>query len=112
MGNVTATAGLGDDTSQLQMSVPIQPGNSGGPLVDQYGNVVGIIVAKLNALKMASITSDVAQNVNFAIKTTTALSFLEANGIETPVASKGGEPMDGETIAEKAKTFTLRVNCR
>ncbi|MGU3539133.1 S1C family serine protease [Methylobacterium sp. A54F] len=111
MGNVTATAGLADDTSRIQVSVPVQPGNSGGPLVDQYGNVVGVIVSKLNALRLASVTSDLAQNVNFAIKTTTALNFLEANGIDAVVAGRGSEPMDAATIAEKAKTFTVRVNC-
>ena len=112
IGNVTATAGMGDDTSRIQISVPVQPGNSGGPLVDQYGNVVGIIVSKLNALKLASVTSDLAQNVNFAIKTTIALNFLEANGIEGSIAARSSEPMDGGTIAEKAKAFTVRVNCR
>ena len=111
IGNVTATAGLGDDTRQIQISAPVQPGNSGGPLVDQYGNVVGVIVAKLNALKVASITSDLAQNVNFAIKSTIVLNFLEANGIEPPVDAKTTEPMTPETIAEKVQAFTVRVVC-
>ncbi|KAB7785242.1 S1C family serine protease [Methylorubrum populi] len=111
VGNVTATAGLGDDTRHIQVSVPIQPGNSGGPLVDQYGNVVGVIVSKLNALKMASLTSDLAQNVNFAIKTTIALNFLEANGILAPLNTRTSDPMTADTIAERAKAFTVRVNC-
>lgn len=112
IGNVTATAGLGDDTRQIQISAPVQPGNSGGPLVDSYGNVVGVIVSKLNALKMASITSDLAQNVNFAIKAVIAQNFLEANGIDTSAGSRKSELMDGASIAETARTFTVRVNCR
>lgn len=112
IGNVTATAGLGDDTRQIQVSVPIQPGNSGGPLVDQYGNVVGVIVSKLNALKMASLTSDLAQNVNFAIKTTIVLNFLEANGIAAPLEARRTGAMTPDTIAERAKDFTVRINCR
>lgn len=111
VGNVTASEGMGDDTRQIQISAPVQPGNSGGPLLDQYGNVVGVIVAKLNALKMASVTSDLAQNVNFAIKSTIALNFLEANGIEPPIDAKHIEPMTAENIAEKAQEFTVRVNC-
>ena len=112
IGNVTATAGLGDDTRHIQISAPVQPGNSGGPLVDQYGNVVGVIVSKLNALKMASVTSDLAQNVNFAIKSVIAQNFLDANGIETSARARTTDAMDGATIAEKAKEFTVRINCR
>jgi S1-C subfamily serine protease len=111
IGNVTATAGLADDTRQIQISAPVQPGNSGGPLVDQYGDVVGIIVAKLNALKMASVTSDLPQNVNFAIKAIIAQNFLEANGIEARTDARSSSPMDAETIASKAKDFTVRINC-
>ena len=111
IGNVTASEGLGDDSRELQISAPVQPGNSGGPLVDQYGNVVGVIVSKLNALKMASVTQDVPQNVNFAIKSTIALNFLEANGIEPPINPRSMDPMTAEAIADKARSFTVRVNC-
>ena len=53
LGNVTAVAGIGDDTRMVQISAPVQPGNSGGPLLDQAGNVVGTVVAKINAIKLA-----------------------------------------------------------
>ena len=112
IGNVTATAGLADDTRMLQISAPVQPGNSGGPLVDQYGNVVGVIVSKLNALKLASVTNDVSQNVNFAIKSTIAINFLEANGISAQLDAKNLARLDGADIAERSKQFTVRVNCR
>ncbi|MEX2296415.1 MAG: trypsin-like peptidase domain-containing protein, partial [Dongiaceae bacterium] len=49
-GTVSGLAGLYDDTRYLQISVPVQPGNSGGPLVDLSGNVVGVITGKLDAL--------------------------------------------------------------
>jgi S1-C subfamily serine protease len=55
-GNITALAGLGDDSRFLQISAPVQPGNSGGPLLDRNGSVVGIVVSKLNALGVASRT--------------------------------------------------------
>nr|WP_152718071.1 serine protease [Microvirga tunisiensis] len=51
LGNVTALAGLGDDTRHIQISAPVQPGNSGGPLLDHQGNLVGVVTYKLNALK-------------------------------------------------------------
>lgn len=110
LGNVTANAGLGDDTSQLQISAPVQPGNSGGPLVDQNGNVVGVIVSKLNALSVAQVTKDLPQNVNFAIKATIAANFLESNGL-TPVSTEAKSVLSNADIAEKVKTFTVRVTC-
>ena len=67
LGNVTAVAGLGDDTRVLQISAPVQPGNSGGPLLDYSGNVVGVVEGKLNAITVFTVTNDLAQNVNFAM---------------------------------------------
>jgi S1-C subfamily serine protease len=61
----------------LQISAPIQPGNSGGPVLDNVGNLVGIVVAKLDALKYAAPNKDVAQNINFSIKAAVAVNFLE-----------------------------------
>jgi S1-C subfamily serine protease len=70
-------AGIGDDTRYLQISTPVQPGNSGGPVLDQSGNVVGVVVAVINVLKVASAIDDVPQNVNFAIKSSVLTNFLE-----------------------------------
>ncbi|HXW20719.1 MAG TPA: trypsin-like peptidase domain-containing protein, partial [Roseiarcus sp.] len=64
-GNISALSGLRDDSRYLQISTPVQPGNSGGPLLDQSGNVVGVVSAKINALKvMIATNGDIPQNVN------------------------------------------------
>jgi len=65
VGIVSALAGLGDDARYVQISAPVQPGNSGGPLLDTSGHVVGIVTAKLNAMRVARFTGDIPQNVNF-----------------------------------------------
>jgi S1-C subfamily serine protease len=67
-GIVSATAGLRNDTSQLQISAEVQPGNSGGPLLDSSGSIAGVVVAKLDAIAVANVVGDIPQNVNFAIK--------------------------------------------
>ena len=75
-GSVSSENGIGDDPRSWQISVPVQPGNSGGPLLDEYGNIVGIVVSKLG-LKATRITGDIPQNVNYAVKSSYALPLLE-----------------------------------
>lgn len=67
-GHINAVAGLADDPRTYQVSVPVQSGNSGGPLLNRRGEVVGIITSKLNARKMFEWTGDIPQNINYAIK--------------------------------------------
>lgn len=81
-GNISALAGLGDDASSLQFTAPIQPGNSGGPLVDSSGNVVGVVTSKLSPHWAAKNIGDIPQNVNFALKASVIRDFLESRGVE------------------------------
>ncbi len=67
-GDISATSGAGDDPRFLQISAPVQAGNSGGPLVGTSGDVVGIVVSKLSAAKMLGATGDVTENVSYALK--------------------------------------------
>jgi len=110
-GIVSALAGLADDTRKLQISAPVQPGNSGGPVLDQSGNVIGVVDSKLNAIKTAKITGDIPQNVNFAIKAGVVTGFLEANGVDfDAVASK--RPLTIADVGDKAKAITFMIECR
>jgi S1-C subfamily serine protease len=110
-GNITATAGLTDNTSMFQISAPVQPGNSGGPLIDQLGNVVGVVESKLDAIKVAKITEDIPQNVNFAIKATIAINFLESHGVD-PATESSKRRLEPSQIAEAANKFSVRLSCR
>lgn len=78
-GSISSTAGIRDDPKQLQISAQIQPGNSGGPLFDGNGVVIGVIQQTLNPVKMAEQTGQLPQNVNFAIKTEVVLQYLQTN---------------------------------
>jgi len=62
VGNVSVLAGLKNDSRHIQISAPIQPGNSGGPVIDQCGNVIGVVVSVLPTHEKGA-----AQNINFAI---------------------------------------------
>ncbi len=94
-----------------EISAPVQPGNSGGPLFDQSGNVIGVVVGKLDALKIASITSDIPQNVNFAIRASVVASFLDSANV--PYASgQTGDRLSAADIAERARGFTVQIECR
>lgn len=109
-GNVSSLAGLRGDTHFLQITAPIQAGNSGGPLLDASSNVIGIVVSKLNALKVANATGDVPQNVNFAINANVLASFLDANGVDYKTATRG-PVLSTHEIARRAQAFTVLIEC-
>ncbi len=109
-GIVTALAGIRDDPRILQLSAPTQPGNSGAPVLDTGGNVVGIVVAKLDALRAAGATHDIPQNINFAVKASVAMNFLDARSIAYASAQSHRNLSIAE-IAERAEAYTVRVEC-
>ncbi|WP_186421312.1 serine protease [Bosea sp. CS1GBMeth4] len=111
LGNVTALAGLRDDSRHLQISAPVQAGNSGGPLLDTSGNVVGVVTSKLNAIKVAGEQGDLPQNVNFAVKASLAISFLDANQITYETGTLG-DKLDPADLADKAKKASVFIACR
>jgi len=67
-GKISSLAGIRDDPKEYQISVPVQPGNSGGPLVDLNGSVIGVVVARLNDLNTLRASGSLPQNVNYAVK--------------------------------------------
>ncbi len=109
-GTLSSLSGLGGDTRLVQITAPVQPGNSGGPVLDSAGNLMGVVVSKLDAIKAAKITGDIPQNVNFAINANVLRSFLDANSVEYETANSD-KAMANTAIAEKAKGFTVLVEC-
>ncbi|NKB58080.1 MAG: trypsin-like serine protease [Alphaproteobacteria bacterium] len=109
-GSVAAMSGMDDRASLMQISAPVQPGNSGGPLLDYGGNVVGVIVSKLSAVKVVLATGDIPQNVNFAIKRAVATKFLEENNVKYQT-HRTGSRLDAADIADIAKKYTIQIVC-
>ncbi len=112
LGNVTALAGIKDDSRFYQISAPVQRGNSGGPMLDGYGNVVGVVTSKLNTLKVALQSGDFPQNINFAIKGSHLASFLESNGVAISIGTVSEQKLNPEDLADLAKNMSVFIVCR
>jgi S1-C subfamily serine protease len=110
VGTVNALAGLYNDKHMMQMSAPVQPGSSGGPLFDASGNVVGIVVTKLNAKIVAEETGDIPQNVNFAIKSAVARHFLDAQGIRYATAPSSDRRSNAD-VGDIGRGVVVMVEC-
>lgn len=111
VGNLTALSGLRGDPSTLQISAPVQPGNSGGPVLDSKGQLIGIVVSKLNAIAVAGVTDDIPQNVNFAIRATVLENLLQSRSITYVRGEAEESEMTVTDLAEKAKNATVMVEC-
>ncbi|MGP1396127.1 MAG: S1C family serine protease [Inquilinaceae bacterium] len=110
LGNVSALSGLGGDSRLLQITAPVQPGNSGGPLFDAQGRVVGVVVAKLDAAQVFADTGDIPQNINYAIKADMVLHLLKDHGIPAP-ASAPTAPMSPEEVADIGRDIAVFIIC-
>lgn len=110
-GDITALSGRGNDSRMLQMSVPVQPGNSGGPLVDDRGVVVGVVKSKLNALYVAAETGDIPQNANFAVKEVFARTFMQANGVAPKSAGDGRPRLSTADIGDQLRAAVVHLTC-
>jgi S1-C subfamily serine protease len=109
-GDLSSLAGIQDDVKQFQISVPIQPGNSGGALVDERGNVVGIVTAQLNQEAALANTGTLAQNVNYAVKSSYLLSFLEAvPEVNSGMLDANAKEQKFEAVVEGVKKATVLI---
>jgi S1-C subfamily serine protease len=109
-GTLASLSGLGGDTTQFQITAPVQPGNSGGPVLDSAGRVVGVVVGKLDAIRTARLTGDIPQNVNFAVGLNALRAFLDASGVDYQTAIVD-RPVPTTTTAQQARDYTVRVEC-
>ncbi|WP_419900816.1 trypsin-like peptidase domain-containing protein [Roseomonas sp. USHLN139] len=110
-GEVNGMNGLRNNPNHYQISAEVQPGNSGGPLLDMQGHIVGVVVSKLHAQNIAKQTGDIPQNVNFAIKGSAAQVFLRRAGIVPEVAPSSGADRSAADIGEDINRSTVFIRC-
>lgn len=108
-GNISALCGIGNNTGIVQFSAPIASGNSGGPILDQSGLVIGLVHASLNIDRIREGGSS-AENVNFGVKGALVRAFLGVVGIEPSVASTG-TPRTRAAIVREARSYIYRIRC-
>ena len=109
-GLISSLTGLRDDPKHFQISVPIQPGNSGGALVDNRGNVIGVVTAKLSQKAAINTTGTIAENVNYALKSSYVLILLESlPEISDKLMDENSSEMPSDKIAEKLQNSTYFI---
>jgi formylglycine-generating enzyme required for sulfatase activity/S1-C subfamily serine protease len=111
-GIISSFSGVRNDEDWFQISVPIQGGNSGGPLVTESGGVVGVVVATANVARFYKMTGNLPQNVNYAVKSKVLLEFLKAQRLQNVSAAKGKvsiEMVDASTVLVISKNGPIDV---
>ncbi|MBN1007233.1 S1C family serine protease [Amphritea pacifica] len=108
MGNISSLGGLKGALANLQFSAPVQPGNSGGPLIDYNGNAVGVVTSSLNQSMMLAKTGTTSQNVNFAVSAEYMRRFLDHSHVQYRY-----QPLKKslETASDAAVKFTVQILC-
>ena len=108
-GEISSVNGSADDPREWQISVPVQPGNSGGPLLDDSGNLIGVVEAK-HGLKAAQVTGDIPQNVNYAVKSAYALALFEPYlDKNSPQPNPSNSKQSFEDMVAKAKESVVLI---
>jgi len=108
-GVVSSLAGIGNDYSQFQIDAAIQPGNSGGPIVDMYGNMIGVAVSKLSYKKILKDYGVVPENTNFGIKASAVRNLMAANNVK--VKSPQSKTVTTSEKVKSIKAATVHLTC-
>jgi len=109
-GIVSSLSGILNDSRFLQISAAVQPGNSGGPLLDTSGQIVGVVSGKLDAVKFVRVTGNIPENINFAIKTGALRDFLD-NSVVPYQTTDAKVDLKTTDIAGNARAYTLLITC-
>jgi len=109
-GEVSSLTAYRDDVRLYQVNIPVQHGNSGGPLLDMDGNVKGIIIAFLDAEIAFKIPRGIPQKTNYAIKSTYALVLLDSlQEVSERLLMPNTNTVPFDRAVDRAKESTVMV---
>lgn len=106
IGNINSLIGAQNDARFLQISTPLQPGNSGGPVVDRSGAVIGIATSVLSGRG-----DFIAQNVNFALRSSVLENFLQENGLTYQSVRSQGTTLGTADLADLVSPAVIHIQC-
>ncbi len=108
VGNISSAGGLKGSKNHFQFSAPVQPGNSGGAIVDYQGRLVGVVSSSLNQEMMLKESGTTSQNVNFGVDLQLVKKFFGKHGVDYALADS---TLNFEQASQDAVEYTVQILC-
>jgi S1-C subfamily serine protease len=108
-GIISSLTGIGNNFSEMQIDAALQSGNSGGPILDNKGNVIGVAVAKLDMKYALSEFGSIPENTNFGVKSNVVGSMLDSNGVKGPKPNP--DVINKSELGKRILNGTYYISC-
>lgn len=109
-GTVYIGAAAGGRPDRFAINIDVRHGNSGGPTVDRFGSVVGVVVAKINTPAVYASTGQMITELGFSIRPQVALAFLRSHGV-SPGIGGGTVELSNDKLLDFVSRYVAQVGC-